>query len=304
MKKVNYKGWKNCIRLSNGEIELIATTDVGPRVIRLGFVRGQNLLWELAKQIGKRGGSQWRVYGGHRLWHAPEEMPRTYIPDNDPVAYSWNGRTLKLTQDTEVETGIQKEIEITLAPRRNRVKLIHRLINRNLWAIDAAPWALSNMAPGGRAIFPQEKYGPHPKFMLPARPLVLWPYTEMNDPRFTWGAKYIQLRHDSRAARPTKLGLLNTLGWTAYCLKGDVFIKRFPCKRGARYVDFGCNNESFTNADMLEVESVGPYVSIPPGGKVEHTEEWWLFKANVPTGEAGIARVLKPLIAKTKPVAD
>lgn len=302
MKKVQYGGWKNCIRLSNGEMELIATTDVGPRIIRLGFVRGQNLLWEFGKQMGKRGGKEWRVFGGHRLWHAPEEMPRTYMSDNEPVEWSWNGRTLKLTQRTEPGTGIQKEIEVTLAPRRNHVRLVHRLTNRNLWAIEAAPWALSNMAAGGRAIFPQEKYGPHPKFMLPARPLVLWPYTQMNDPRFTWGAKYIQFRQDPKAKQPTKIGLLNTLGWTAYCLKGDVFIKRFPYKPGATYIDFGCNNESFSNADMHEVESVGPYGKIPAGGKVEHVEEWYLFKADVPTSEAGISRVLGPLVKKTKSV--
>jgi hypothetical protein len=41
---VDFGGWPNCIRLSNGEIEVIATTDVGPRIIRVGFVGGQNLL--------------------------------------------------------------------------------------------------------------------------------------------------------------------------------------------------------------------------------------------------------------------
>ena len=29
---------------------------------------------------GKTGGSEWHIYGGHRLWHAPEVMPRTYYP--------------------------------------------------------------------------------------------------------------------------------------------------------------------------------------------------------------------------------
>jgi hypothetical protein len=30
---ITYKGWPNCIRLYNDEIELIATTDIGPRVM-------------------------------------------------------------------------------------------------------------------------------------------------------------------------------------------------------------------------------------------------------------------------------
>ena len=67
MEKVSYAGWPNCIKLSNGQIELIVTTDVGPRIMRFGFVGGQNLLNEYKDQVGKTGGDEWRIYGGHRL---------------------------------------------------------------------------------------------------------------------------------------------------------------------------------------------------------------------------------------------
>jgi len=33
VEKTEYKGWPNCYRVSNGEVELIVTGDVGPRVI-------------------------------------------------------------------------------------------------------------------------------------------------------------------------------------------------------------------------------------------------------------------------------
>ena len=33
MEVVEYRGWKNNLLLSNGDVELIATLDVGPRVI-------------------------------------------------------------------------------------------------------------------------------------------------------------------------------------------------------------------------------------------------------------------------------
>ena len=130
--KVSYGGWPNCVRLTNGQIELIITTDVGPRVIRLGFVGGQNLFKEFADQMGKTGGTEWRSYGGHRLWHAPEAMPRTYFPDNSAVKYTWDGKTLKLVQPIETTTGIVKEMEITLNPNENHVTVLHRLTNKNL----------------------------------------------------------------------------------------------------------------------------------------------------------------------------
>src|SRR5664279_5701904 len=93
---VDFGGWPNCIRLSNGEIELIATTDVGPRIIRLGFVGGQNLFHNYPSTLGRIGDREWNNYGGHRLWHAPEVFPRTYAPDNVPVEHGWDGTSLTL----------------------------------------------------------------------------------------------------------------------------------------------------------------------------------------------------------------
>ena len=88
MDKVSYGGWPNCVKLSNDQIELIATTDVGPRIIRFGYVGGQNLFTECKDQLGKTGGDKWRSYGGHRLWHGPEDPQRTYYPDNSPIEHN------------------------------------------------------------------------------------------------------------------------------------------------------------------------------------------------------------------------
>ena len=87
VEKVEYKGWKNNLKLSNGTVELIATLDVGPRVIRYAFVGGDNVLKEYADQLGKSGEKDWQIRGGHRLWHAPEAQPHTYFPDNAPVDF-------------------------------------------------------------------------------------------------------------------------------------------------------------------------------------------------------------------------
>src|SRR5436190_12803374 len=38
MQNVAYKGWKNNLQLTNGTVELILTLDIGPRVMRYGFV--------------------------------------------------------------------------------------------------------------------------------------------------------------------------------------------------------------------------------------------------------------------------
>ena len=85
MEKVSYRGWSNCHRLANDEVELIVTGDVGPRVIRFAPVGGDNLFKEFDDMMGRTDDEEWLIYGGHRFWHAPEEKPRTYYPDNAPV---------------------------------------------------------------------------------------------------------------------------------------------------------------------------------------------------------------------------
>lgn len=298
MRKINYGGWSNCIELSNGEIDLVATTDVGPRIIRLGFAHGKNFFKEFPDQMGKTGGNEWISYGGHRFWHGPEVMPRTYAPDNSPVEHQWNGTTLKLIQPVETSTGLQKEIEITLDGQLNHVTVLHRLTNRNLWAIEAAPWALSVMDGPGRAIFPQEMAVNQ---LLPIRSLALWGYTNMADSRFIWGTKYIQMKCDPGAKTAQKIGVMNTPGWAAYARGEELFIKRFGFDAKAQYPDFGCNTECYTNGAMLEVETLGPLCKLGPGGSVEHVEHWFLFKAGIGAEENAIDKDLLPLLKQAVP---
>jgi hypothetical protein len=298
MEKVAFKGWQNCVRLTNGRIELVVTTDVGPRIIRFGFVEGQNLFRVYDEHAGLTGGEEWHLFGGHRLWHAPEAKPRTYAPDNSPVKYTYEAETLKLCQTVEALTGIEKQMEIHLSQKEDRITVLHRLINRNQWEVELAPWCLSVMAPGGHAIIPQEPFRSHTEELLPARPMVLWYYTNLADPRWTWGTKYIQLQQDPTNTKPQKIGLRNAQQWAAYQLGEDLFIKTFPFDPAATYPDFGCNNEFFTNEDMLEVESVGPLTRLAPNASVELEEVWSLHKKNVGKDEAGIDAQLLPLVKK------
>lgn len=301
MEKINYGGWPNCIRLCNDEVELVITTDVGPRVMRYGFIGEQNFFKEYDDQMGKTGGDEWRIYGGHRLWHAPEARPRSYAPDNDPVEYRWDGFSITLIQAIEPLTGLAKEIRITLDPVGTHVTVVHTLINKTVWHIETAPWAMSTMAQNGRVIFPQEPLYPYPEYLPAARPMVLWHYSDMSDPRWTWGKKYIQLRQDPKAEGQVKVGIGNSLGWAAYCLNDQVFVKRFGYDPDAVYPDFrSCNNETFTNSDMIEIETLGPIVKIAPDGRASHSEHWFLFKQKVGESEESIDEKLLPLVKQTE----
>jgi hypothetical protein len=301
MKKIAYQGWPTCWQLSNGKVDLVVTGDVGPRVIRFGFSGGANEFKEYAEQLGGRGEKEWRIRGGHRLWHAPEAMPRTYWPDNAPVEVTEVPGGLRAVQPIEGHTGIQKELELKLDAKQPRVSVTHRLTNRGVWPVPLAPWALTVMAPGGTCIIPQPPRGEHPRDLLPCQTLTLWPYTNLADPRWTWGRKYILLRQESDAARsvPQKLGAFVPDGWAAYSNGGRLFVKAFHALSGAAYPDSGCCFETFTNHEMLEVETLGPRVTLEPGGCAEHLEEWWLAEgAPAPKNDADAERDVLPEVKR------
>jgi hypothetical protein len=280
IEKTAFQGWPNCYRVSNGVVEFIATTDVGPRIISYSFVGGTNVFFVREDFAGQTGGTEWKNYGGHRIWHAPEDKVRSYEPDNTAIAAKVIENGLVLTMPAEKLSGIRKEIEITLDPASTEVRVVHRLRNAGAWSVELAPWAISVMAPGGFAIAPMPTAF-HPDRLLPNRALTLWPYTDMKDDRWLWGTDYVLLRQkvvgEGRQER-TKVGINDNLGWAAYYLKGNLFIKRFTYVEGARYPDFNSSLEVFSNNRMLELETLAPLVTLPPGGVAVHEERWELHR--------------------------
>jgi hypothetical protein len=203
-----------------------------------------------------------------------------------------------LIQPVETTTGLQKEIDIYLAPAAARLNIVHRLRNTNQQTIELAPWGLTAMAPGGTAIIPLPPRGTHPKDLPPGNSLTLWKYTDMSDSRWTWGRKYILLRQDSAPdVLPQKLGAAVPDGWAAYAHGGHLFVKRFPFLAGANYTDFGCNFETFTNHQMLELETLGPLTRLAAGTDVEHLESWHLFRdVPAPRNEAEVDAHILPKV--------
>lgn len=290
VEKIEYRGWKNNLRLDNGHVELIVTLDVGPRVISYRLKDGKNVFKEYPEQLGKSGETEWQIRGGHRLWVGPEDLTRTYAPDNGPVAYqTMASGAVRFIPAPDKEYGIQKEIDLQLAPDDGRVTVTHRIKNIGQKArsqfTKLAPWALTVMAPGGVEVIPLPPKRPHPgppknarspKDFAPDLTMVLWPFFDFTDPRWKFGSKYITLRQDATRG-PTKIGLAHRLGWVAYLNHGTLFVKRFEYVEDKHYPDNGCNFETFTNEDMCEIESLGPLVDLAAGSSVELTEHWDLL---------------------------
>ena len=295
MEPVTFNGWK-CVRLANREVEAIVTCDVGPRIIRFGFVGGPNVFAEIKGQQGGRGEAEWQLRGGHRLWVAPEAKPWSYEPDNEPYeAVEAVAGGVRVRQKPGPVTRIAKQMEIVLDSSRNEVTVKHTLTNRSGRPVECAPWALSVMGPRGQAIIPLPKHIAHTDRLLPNQSWSLWGYTDFTDPRWTLGSRYIFFRQDP-ARGPNKFGLAHREKWIAYQREGALFVKRFERLDDAAYPDGGCNFETFSNQDMLEMESLGPLTTLKKGGSIEHTETWRIFR-DVPLcrTEDDADRLVRPL---------
>ncbi len=272
-----YCGWENNLRLSNGIIEMVATLDVGPRIIRFGAIGGPNIFKEFPEEMGGCGETEWKLRGGHRFWHAPEAIPRTYVLDNSPVSWKKiNGLSVRLIPPPETENNIQREIEITMDPNSAEVTLMHRIKNIGRWPLEVSCWALSVMAEGGKAVIPLPRPVPHMEKPNPAYGMSVWSYSDMSDPRLQFGKGYLLIDH-KKADASLKLGLSVPDAWAAYVANGSLFVKHFDWHNDRSYPDGGCNFETYSEKSFLELESLGPLTLLQPGKSVEHLERWRLY---------------------------
>jgi hypothetical protein len=298
VEKVAYQGWPNCYRVTNGEIEAIVTSDIGPRIMRFGFVGGQNFFKEFREQLGKTGEEKFQLRGGHRVWKAPEDPIATWAPDNVPVEVKVTANGLVAREPVEPLTGLQKELALEMEPAGTRVTVTHRITNKTLFTLEFAPWALTMLAQGGLEITGFPPRGKHPDNLEVTNPLSMWAYTDLSDKRLTFTRKYLMLRQDPNNAQPQKIGLFNPKTWAAYLLNGELFVKRYDADPHKTYADFGCSFETFTSNEFLEMETLGPTSKVAPGESLTHVERWSLHKSVriAALEDSELDRVLLPLI--------
>jgi len=298
VEKVSYLGLPNCYRLSNEAAEIVVAADVGPRVLRYAPRGGENVFGEVPDVTVTNVFGDWKPWGGHRLSTAPEVNPRSFVPDNSPIEFEAVGESkARLIGPVESQTGLQKVVSVTLDPEGGGVTVRHRVKNHGQWPVELSLCALSIMRDGGAVVIPQEPYRSWGHHLAPARPLVLWHYTDLTDARLTLGRKLVRLRADPDAESPLKIGVADKQGWSAYLRGTILFVKSFSYEEGAPYPDYGCNAETFAAGSFVELDSLSPLRRLEPGATVQHEESWHVFRdfdagATEDSLEAALAAVL------------
>ena len=271
LETVSFQG-HDCVRLENGDVAVVVTVSTGPRIFGM-LVEGENLFAVLPDStLDTPNGETFRFLGGHRLWVAPEVPSITYRADDRACTV------------TEVEDGVgveappdgaqqAKSITVRRAPQGWIIDHVVRNTSRN--AISIAPWAITQLRTGGEAVLP---IAPREEGPQADRSLVLWPYTDLSDPRIRLARHEVRV-DAARSGPPLKLGAAPSDGRVGYRLGNHHFEKRIEVDPHATYPDRGAAVQVYLCDDFCELETLGPLEVVPPGGSVTHRERWTVGRA-------------------------
>ena len=267
-------------------------TTAGPRIVRV-MLKGasENLFAEAPDASWETPNGAYKLYGGHRLWVAPETFPETSYPDNAPVTVKKFLNGVRLFQPPEKTTGLEKSMELFLSSTAAAVTVVHRIVNRGAQKHKVAPWAITMLPLGGVAILPQLNLQ-NKKFPLgPNRHLTFWNCSRLDDARLEMRDD-ATLVHGRGALPPFKVGIMNKNGRAAYWRAGLMFVKHFDAELKHAYPDWDSNAEVFVNDSYLELETLGALNTLQPNTNVSHVETW-SWHRDVRDTDAAVARLSK-----------
>jgi len=237
-----------------GPYKLGIAGDFGPRIVSLRRGDSPELLAKLGDEHAlEHPGGIYRFHGGHRLWAAPEYPEITYANDDHKVKVSFQDGRVNLLGPPD-GAGLTKSIFVS---RNDDSLLIDHRITGGDQSRQLAAWAITQFPLGGTAILPfvGDDTGPRPN-----RSLVLWPYTNLNDPRLRFMEGGALITSDD--GLPLKLGFGPMPQRLGYFREGWLFMKENHSIPGETVPDFGATNQVYVGQGFCELESVGELVDV------------------------------------------
>jgi hypothetical protein len=122
---------------------------------------------------------------------------------------------------------------------------------------------------------------------------MLWPYSRINDVRFELLDNMLLL-YGRGMEQAFKVGNHNSQGWIAYTLGNVLFVKRFAVENG-NYPDMDCNVEAYVKDTCVELETVGPLVTLKRHESVTHEEIWEVHVGDYSLMAEGVQKVIRQL---------
>ncbi len=282
----SYKDYGRCVVISNGVIEAYVTVDLGPRIIRFGFVGGENILCDNRKAFTPMTdkkytdyfgeGKAWESFGGHRVWLTTESYPETYTPDDEKVNYTVTEFGAIFEANDDIKNGVKKSFEIKMDNDDASMQINTKIKNISAKDKEFAVWCISVSAAGGTLIVPMNT---NDTGLLHNRQISVWPYTDLSDSRLRFGKKYVTIKQDTNATNPLKMGFDLNAGQVYYIVGDNVFCKKYENNHpNGIYPDNNVSFETYTNNVMIEIENLSEVKKVAPGDCNTMVETWSLIK--------------------------
>ena len=152
IERTEFLGWREAYRVRLGEAEMVVVSEIGPRVLSLSVGDGPNLLFVDEETVGRgQGDAAWHVYGGHRVWVAPETED-TYAADNARCEVEVFDDELTVIAPVASRTKLQKRLTVTVWDGHFVIE--HGVRNTGDMLYTGAVWALTCVEPQVVIFFP------------------------------------------------------------------------------------------------------------------------------------------------------
>ena len=269
--KCTFDNWKTAYKLTTAKSEMIIGTDKGPRILSLRLNKNENILFVDAAQ--KLGRDKWKIYGGHRIWLAPE-TETCYAPDNAACDVKIEKEKIIITAPIDSVTQTQKVLIVS--ETKNGFSVTSSIKNVGVMLMTGSVWALTCVRTDAKVFFPWGRPG-----NWEMKKICWWKGWAGH------GSNIVSLQwqptNDLFIINPTgeegKVGTGGYDGWIAAAFPAlkITFIKKFQYQHNANYIDEGCALQCYTCNKFIELETLSPYQTIYPGETISHTEEWILI---------------------------
>lgn len=267
--------WGRVLWLSNDVLQIGVALNFGIRVVHLSCIDCENLFYVQPEDLsdGFSTDDGWKLYGGHRIWMAPESE-KSCCPDNAPVSWEEKDDGILVTQQPDPALGIRKTLHIAFLADSG-VRLTQCVQNITDAPIDGAAWGVNTLDGGGTAVVSftnNDKRG-----FTPHRVVSLWSDTNLHDPRIMFEKHRLIAKH-MPLTDYFKIGLYCFEGKAVFINKGQQFTLLFDSQPLQSYPDNGCNFELYMCKQFMELESLGTMAHLLPGESTSHSETWYLTK--------------------------
>ncbi len=268
-----YGEFGDLLFIENGDVVLGVPLNFGLRISYLSYKGSDNLMFEHPNNSTKfTTDNGWRLYGGHRLWLAPEGE-ESYCPDNKPISYTVYDDKVVFTQKRDPWLDVIKSFEISFT-EDGLVKIEHKITNVGNKVKRFAPWSVTTLAGGGVEFIPLKEPAStyRPKYRLS-----MWSTAILSDSRIEFLNNGIRVTHEENR-EPFKFGVGHPDKSVTYTNKGVVFEKILNVIENATYPDGDVSFETYFIGEFAELETLAPLSDVEPNQTVCHTETWRLTK--------------------------